>query len=86
MSCQGFFGTGLKPDVTQYALLMPKVVDNVRFAQSMTYLQNRIGYKFKNVQHLQVLYYDLSIGRLKMAKSLNIQCNIVFAIPYVKPS
>lgn len=55
LSCQGFFGTGLKPDVTQYALLMPKVVDTVRFSQSLAHLQKKIGYKFKNLHHLQVL-------------------------------
>ena len=54
LSLEGFYSTGLRTDVTQYGLMMPKVLDYVRFMQSLDTLQNSIQYHFNNIQHLQV--------------------------------
>jgi len=62
----GFFLTGLRPDVTQHALIIPKSVVNIRFLQSLGAFQDIIDYKFKDINLLQVciiitLIYNLYI-------------------------
>ncbi|KAF6037207.1 drosha [Bugula neritina] len=54
LSSQGFFSTGLRADVTQWSLIIPKIVDNVRFVQSLSILQDNMDYKFQNPFYLQL--------------------------------
>ncbi|XP_067943172.1 ribonuclease 3-like [Watersipora subatra] len=54
LSCQGYFATGLKSDVAMWGLIVPKVVDHIRFIQSLFFLQQDIGYRFKDPSLLQM--------------------------------
>nr|VZI43084.1 unnamed protein product [Spirometra erinaceieuropaei] len=48
LSCEGFYRTGIRPDVTQFALNMASFVAHVRFHKSLETLEQRLGYKFKD--------------------------------------
>lgn len=51
---KGFFKTGLYCDVVQFALLMPVVVTHLRFHQSLSFLEESLGYNFKDRYLLQL--------------------------------
>ncbi|KAL7061580.1 hypothetical protein AAHC03_0852 [Spirometra sp. Aus1] len=48
LSCEGFYRTGIRPDVTQFALNMASFVAHVRCHKSLETLEQRLGYKFKD--------------------------------------
>uniref|UniRef100_A0A1I8GXX7 Ribonuclease n=1 Tax=Macrostomum lignano TaxID=282301 RepID=A0A1I8GXX7_9PLAT len=48
MSAEGFRRTGLRPDVTQFALLLPHFLSFCRLHRSISALESRIGYVFKD--------------------------------------
>ena len=54
LSAWGLLSTGLKADVVQYALVIPVLLHHLRFQKSIDYLQEHIGYKFKDRSLIQV--------------------------------
>ncbi|CAH8494245.1 unnamed protein product [Heterobilharzia americana] len=48
ISCEGFFRTGIRPDIPQYALNLVSLVAHLRFHKSLESLENRLGYTFKD--------------------------------------
>uniref|UniRef100_A0A183SQT5 Ribonuclease III n=1 Tax=Schistocephalus solidus TaxID=70667 RepID=A0A183SQT5_SCHSO len=48
LSCEGFYRTGIRPDVTQFALNMASFIAHVRCHKSLETLEQRLGYKFKD--------------------------------------
>ena len=54
VSAKGFFKTGLYCDVIQFALVIPVVVTHLRFHQSLAFLEESMGYKFKDRYLLQL--------------------------------
>ncbi|XP_035232949.1 ribonuclease 3-like, partial [Stegodyphus dumicola] len=54
ISSKGFFKTGIMSDVIQHAMLLPVLVCHLRFHQSLSNLEEKIGYKFKDRFLLQL--------------------------------
>ncbi|KAK9871667.1 hypothetical protein WA026_014115 [Henosepilachna vigintioctopunctata] len=54
VSAENFYRTGIMCDVIQHAMLLPVLVCHLRFHNSLSVLENRIGYKFKNRALLQL--------------------------------
>lgn len=54
VSSKGFYRTGLMCDIVQHAMLIPVLVCHFRFHKSLEYLEESIGYKFKNKFLLQI--------------------------------
>lgn len=48
ISCEGFYRTGLRSDVSQYALNLVSLVAHLRFHKSLETLEARLGYTFKD--------------------------------------
>lgn len=56
LSARGLLSTGLKADVCQYGLVIPVLLHHLRFQKSLDYLQEHIGYKFKDRSLIQVRF------------------------------
>lgn len=54
ISSKGFYKTGLMCDIVQHAMLLPVLACHFRFHKSLEYLEEDIGYKFKNKYLLQL--------------------------------
>lgn len=54
VSSKGFYKTGLMCDIVQHAMLLPVLVCHFRFHKSLEYLEEKLGYKFKNKYFLQL--------------------------------
>uniref|UniRef100_A0A5K3EYP8 RNase III domain-containing protein n=1 Tax=Mesocestoides corti TaxID=53468 RepID=A0A5K3EYP8_MESCO len=48
ISSEGFYRTGIRPDVTQFALNMASFVTHIRCIMSLKSLEARLGYEFKD--------------------------------------
>ncbi|VDM17963.1 unnamed protein product, partial [Hydatigera taeniaeformis] len=48
LSCEGFYRTGIRPDVAQFALNMASFVTHVRCIMSLKSLEARLNYRFKD--------------------------------------
>ncbi|KAK4469763.1 hypothetical protein MN116_007283 [Schistosoma mekongi] len=48
ISCEGFYRTGIRPDIPQYALNLVSLIAHLRFHKSLESLENRIGYTFND--------------------------------------
>ncbi|VDL17612.1 unnamed protein product, partial [Hymenolepis diminuta] len=57
LSCEGFYRTGIRPDVTQFALNMASFVIHIRCILSLKSLEKRLGYEFKDKS---ILYQALT--------------------------
>jgi ribonuclease-3 len=53
LSSDNFMRTGIKTDIVQQTLLIPTFVEHLRFHLSLKYLEEKIGYTFKNRLLLQ---------------------------------
>lgn len=54
ISCDGFYRTGIRPDVSQFAVNMASFVAHIRCHKSFETLEARLGYKFKDKSLLHV--------------------------------
>nr|CDS31844.1 ribonuclease III [Hymenolepis microstoma] len=57
LSCEGFYRTAIRPDVTQFALNMASFVIHIRCILSLKSLEKRLGYEFKDKS---ILYQALT--------------------------
>ncbi|TGZ64116.1 hypothetical protein CRM22_006526 [Opisthorchis felineus] len=48
LSSEGFYRTGLRPDVSQHAINLVSLISHLRFHKSLESLEARLGYTFKN--------------------------------------
>ncbi|VDP58472.1 unnamed protein product [Schistosoma curassoni] len=48
ISCEGFYRTGIRPDIPQYALNLVSLIAHLRFHKSLESLENRLGYTFND--------------------------------------
>ncbi|CAH8613763.1 unnamed protein product [Dicrocoelium dendriticum] len=48
LSCEGFYRTGIRPDVSQHALNLVSLISHLRFHKSLGSLETRLGYEFKD--------------------------------------
>ncbi|KAL5112420.1 Ribonuclease 3 [Taenia crassiceps] len=48
LSCEGFYRTGIRPDVAQFALNMASFVTHVRCIMSLKSLETRLNYQFRD--------------------------------------
>uniref|UniRef100_A0A3Q0KNJ2 Putative ribonuclease III n=1 Tax=Schistosoma mansoni TaxID=6183 RepID=A0A3Q0KNJ2_SCHMA len=48
ISCEGFYRTGMRPDIPQYALNLVSLIAHLRFHKSLESLENRLGYTFND--------------------------------------
>ncbi|CAL8091556.1 unnamed protein product [Calicophoron daubneyi] len=48
LSSEGFYRTGIRPDVSQHAINLVSLISHIRFHKSLESLENRLGYKFKD--------------------------------------
>ncbi|KAF8566597.1 hypothetical protein P879_04946 [Paragonimus westermani] len=48
LSSEGFYRTGIRPDVSQYAINLVSLVSHLRFHKSLESLETRLGYQFKD--------------------------------------
>ncbi|KAF5397115.1 hypothetical protein PHET_09990 [Paragonimus heterotremus] len=48
LSSEGFYRTGIRPDVSQYAINLVSLVSHLRFHKSLESLEMRLGYQFKD--------------------------------------
>ncbi|CAH8841913.1 unnamed protein product [Trichobilharzia szidati] len=46
ISCEGFYRTGIRPDIPQHALNLVSLIAHLRFHKSLESLENRLGYTF----------------------------------------
>lgn len=53
LSSEGFVRTGLRTDMVQQSVLIPTLIEHIRFHLSLKYLEEKIGYSFKNRLLLQ---------------------------------
>lgn len=53
LSSENFLRTGIRTDIVQHTVLVPTFIEHIRFHQSLHYLEEKIGYKFKNRLLLQ---------------------------------
>lgn len=53
LSAQNFIRTGIRTDLVEFTLLVPTFIEHLRFHQSLKFLEDKIGYKFKNRSLLQ---------------------------------
>lgn len=53
LSAQHFHQTGIRTDLAQQAVLVPTLVEHIRFHASLHFLEKKIGYHFKNRLLLQ---------------------------------
>lgn len=53
LSSENFYRTGVRTDVVQYAVLVPTLIEHVRFHLSLKFLEEKLNYKFKNRLLLQ---------------------------------
>lgn len=51
---KGFIRTGIKSDITQHSMLIPVLLDHLRFHNALDKLENDIQYKFKDRSLLQL--------------------------------
>ncbi|KAJ1201125.1 hypothetical protein NDU88_004940 [Pleurodeles waltl] len=54
LESQGFFTTGLRADVCQHAMMLPVLTHHVRYHRCLAYLDNLVGYVFKDRCLLQL--------------------------------
>ncbi|VDP69570.1 unnamed protein product [Echinostoma caproni] len=48
LSSEGFYRTGIRPDVSQHALNLVSLISHLRFHKSLESLEQRLGYTFKD--------------------------------------
>lgn len=53
ISCENFHRTGIRTDIVQQAVLIPTMIEHLRFHLSLKFLEEKIGYHFKNRSLLQ---------------------------------
>ena len=53
LSSENFMRTGIRTDIVQQTVLVPTFVEHLRFHLSLKFLENKIGYTFKNRLLLQ---------------------------------
>ena len=53
LTSENFHKTGIRTDLVQHAVLIPTLVEHLRFHLSLKFLENKIGYHFKNRLLLQ---------------------------------
>jgi ribonuclease-3 len=53
LSSENFFRTGIRTDVVQQTILIPTLVEHIRFHVSLKFLEKKINYNFKNRLLLQ---------------------------------
>lgn len=53
LSSENFLRTGIRTDIVQQAVLIPSLVEHLRFHLSLKFLEEKIGYTFKNRLLLQ---------------------------------
>ncbi|VDQ12677.1 unnamed protein product [Trichobilharzia regenti] len=54
ISCEGFYRTGIRPDIPQHALNLVSLIAHLRFHKSLESLENRLGYTFTDKSLLHV--------------------------------
>lgn len=54
LPCDKFMTTGLLCDVVQHAMVMPVIIYQIRFQQSLQFLESILGYTFKDKSLLQL--------------------------------
>lgn len=53
LSSENFYRTGIRTDLVQHAVIIPTFIDHLRFHLSLKFLEDKIGYQFKNRLLLQ---------------------------------
>lgn len=53
LPAENFVRTGIRTDLVEFTLLLPTFIEHLRFHQSLKFLEDKIGYKFKNRSFLQ---------------------------------
>lgn len=53
-STKGMLRTGIRPDVSQHALMVPSFLSHMRFHHALGSLEKRVNYKFKDKTLLHV--------------------------------
>ncbi|CAF0888175.1 unnamed protein product [Brachionus calyciflorus] len=53
LSAENFRRTGIRTDLIQFSVLIPTFIEHLRFHTSLKFLENKIGYTFKNRLLLQ---------------------------------
>ncbi len=61
VTSEGFYRTGIRPDVTQFALNMASFITHVRCILSLKSLEKRLDWEFKDISILHVSFNTLAI-------------------------
>ncbi len=60
VTSEGFYRTGIRPDVTQFALNMASFITHVRCILSLKSLEKRLDWEFKDISILHVSFATIA--------------------------